>query len=329
MPPGLPSVDAVAAHLEPGIPAFLKDWLRRFPWLPYATFVMSLLILLLLFLSAATGLLLIVGLAAAAAMVYLGVLIMKWPKELKGADSLKSDNQTPQSIDAMPRSSDFRLATLDENFTPTLGGTSDNQNAQLFKDSLKDMFRLMLFANADMPKEQAPILLELTAVSTRILDQIRPEKTVPAWTWQHVYFPEWIKLELADEGFVEAMGYPKINTAMYEALKKISDELFLPNIQRIEHNSITLLETNQKFIESYMVGLNHEFARELLWREYPTDQRGSYFRQFWDVSSFLKDPALPGKTEQEKREPYYDTPKLHEWRRSSKLGSVLPPAKAR
>ena len=38
-----------------------------------------------------------------------------------------------------------------------------------------------------------------------------------------------------------------------------------------------------------MVGLNHEFARELLWREYPTDQRGSYFRQFWDVSE------LPGR----------------------------------
>ena len=26
-----------------------------------------------------------------------------------------------------------------------------------------------------------------------------------------------------------------------------------------------------------MVGLNHEFARELLWREYPTDQRGQLF----------------------------------------------------
>ena len=35
-----------------------------------------------------------------------------------------------------------------------------------------------------------------------------------------------------------------------------------------------------------MVGLNHEFARELLWREYPTDQRGSYFRQFWDVRGY-------------------------------------------
>ena len=27
--------------------------------------------------------------------------------------------------------------------------------------------------------------------------------------------------------------------------------------------------------------MNHELARELLWREYPTDQRGTYSRQFW------------------------------------------------
>ena len=40
-----------------------------------------------------------------------------------------------------------------------------------------------------------------------------------------------------------------------------------------------------------MVGLNHEFARELLWREYPTDQRGSYFRQFWDVRGYPRPDA--------------------------------------
>ena len=43
----------------------------------------------------------------------------------------------------------------------------------------------------------------------------------------------------------------------------------------------TLLETNNRFIEAYLVGLNHEMARELLWREYPTDQRGTYFASFW------------------------------------------------
>jgi hypothetical protein len=68
--------------------------------------------------------------------------------------------------------------------------------------------------------------------------------------------------------------------------------------------------------------LNHEFARELLWREYPTDQRGSYFRQFWDVSTLLESDQVDhaGKTEEEIREMYRDIPKLHQWSRISKLG---------
>ena len=28
-------------------------------------------------------------------------------------------------------------------------------------------------------------------------------------------------------------------------------------------------------------------SSELLWREYPTDQRGTFFRQFWDTSVAL------------------------------------------
>jgi hypothetical protein len=51
-------------------------------------------------------------------------------------------------------------------------------------------------------------------------------------------------------------------------------------------NTISLVKTNQPFIEAYMLGLNHEMGRELLWREYPTDQRGTYFRQFWDVRGY-------------------------------------------
>ena len=97
---------------------------------------------------------------------------------------------------------------------------------------------------------------------------------------------------------------------MYEPLKDLSSELFLPNIQLIENDTITLLETNQKFIEAYMAGLNHEFSRELLWREYPTDQRGSYFRQFWDASGFL---VQGGASEEETRERLRDITKLHTW----------------
>ena len=96
------------------------------------------------------------------------------------------------------------------------------------------------------------------------------------------------------------MAYPVIDVPMYEPLADLSAELFLPNINLIEPNSITLLETNQRFIEAYMVGLNHEFARELLWREYPTDQRGSYFRQFWDVAPAAR--CRPRRAEARTRE---------------------------
>ena len=45
-----------------------------------------------------------------------------------------------------------------------------------------------------------------------------------------------------------------------------------------------------------MVGLNHEMGRELLWREYPTDLRGSYFRQFWEVKG-VSNPDTPADAE--------------------------------
>jgi hypothetical protein len=67
-----------------------------------------------------------------------------------------------------------------------------------------------------------------------------------------------------------------------------------------------------------MVGLNHEFARELLWREYPTDQRCSTFRQFWDVRSFFNTANLDDEA---LKESLRDIPPLHVWPKASKLGS--------
>jgi hypothetical protein len=111
------------------------------------------------------------------------------------------------------------------------------------------------------------------------------------------------------EKFAPVMAYPEIDLPMYKPLADMSSELFLPNINKIEQNSITLLENNQKFIESYMVGINHEMSRELLWREYPTDQRGTYFRQFWDVSGFLPPQPVPADIKEQLR----DIPKIHTW----------------
>jgi hypothetical protein len=59
-------------------------------------------------------------------------------------------------------------------------------------------------------------------------------------------------------------------------------------------------------------------SRELLWREYPTDQRGTYFRQFWDLRGRVPPPA-PGQLETLK-----DIRRIHEWGAREHLGDNPP-----
>ena len=66
-----------------------------------------------------------------------------------------------------------------------------------------------------------------------------------------------------------------------------------------------------------MLGLNHEFCREMHWRNYPTDNRATSFRQFWDVSSYLD---RQGKDDATLKEELRDIPPIHTWPRASKLG---------
>jgi hypothetical protein len=135
------------------------------------------------------------------------------------------------------------------------------------------------------------------------------------------------------------VAYPEFIRPMFEPLRELSKDILLPGVEDIPSDTISLLETNPFFINSYMVGLNHEMARELLWREYPTDQRGSYFRQFWDVSVAIQRERLEHfhthgdyptvEEDQQIIEKYRDIPEIHKWKHSSLEGvlkdSTQPP----
>ena len=99
------------------------------------------------------------------------------------------------------------------------------------------------------------------------------------------------------------MAAPRFDHPMYEALDRYDRNWLIPGIGAIpEPDLVTLLQTNGRFVEAFLVGLNHEFARELLWREYPTDGRATCFRSFWttspelvaDLHAFDRDAALGG-----------------------------------
>ncbi|KOG12508.1 MULTISPECIES: hypothetical protein [Streptomyces] len=74
---------------------------------------------------------------------------------------------------------------------------------------------------------------------------------------------------------------PVFPDPMWPPLSEQSNEWLFGGLEHIPADTAVLAVTNPPFVASYMVGLNHEFARELRWREYPTDQRGTYFASFW------------------------------------------------
>ncbi len=78
---------------------------------------------------------------------------------------------------------------------------------------------------------------------------------------------------------------PSFPQPMVEPLTEVAQRLVLPGLELVPPNTVVPLETNSTFVESYLVGLNTEMGRELLWREYPADLRATYFDRFWDASS--------------------------------------------
>lgn len=315
-PEGATTLDDVADQmLPPQAPEIIVEAIRRYSWFKYLPLLIMLFILIFLFLFASTSLMIMVGAVIVPLSVWLFGLLQKWDKHISIADSIRGENRTPESVDDMPSSSDFKITRPEENFRPTLSG-ADSTESTRFKTALKDINQI-LSVSREIGSESTRDSVNFSALNLDIAKAIKPEFTIPRLMARRVSVPPRIIDQMGGETFKEVMAYPEIDAPMYKPLAGISSELFLPNINKISQNSISLLETNQRFIESYMVGLNHEFARELLWREYPTDQRGSYFRQFWDVSSYL---PRDGEDDEDLREKLMDIPKLHLWSKSSNLG---------
>jgi hypothetical protein len=74
---------------------------------------------------------------------------------------------------------------------------------------------------------------------------------------------------------------PVFHHPLYEGIRELKPDLLLPGADLLEDNTVLLLKTNPAFIEAFMVGANHEMARELLWRNFPTEQHDTYFQSFW------------------------------------------------
>lgn len=104
---------------------------------------------------------------------------------------------------------------------------------------------------------------------------------------------------------------PVIEEPLSNRLREFAADAILTDASRIPPDTVAIFEENRRFIEAFLVGANHEMNKELRWREFPTDMRGTIFRRFWDRGRPASDPAGD------------DTADIHTW--NDRLGRHFSP----
>jgi len=88
---------------------------------------------------------------------------------------------------------------------------------------------------------------------------------------------------LGDEDVPASLFVPlTLPEPLYRWLVAIDPELLMPGVGDLAPESVGAAVVEQPFVEAFLLGANHELARELLWREYPAELTGTFLSTFWD-----------------------------------------------
>jgi len=333
-PPSLPTVGALAGEATPIPEAQPAPAIERWR--------VSVLLILLLFLAVfavvsfgVAGLLAFaVGLAVVVAVIPRAVREAIWraivgalpptpPIGGRALGALKEERFDPELVQATPPRPDFQLREAPPLGTPLppppapgAGDRNlDSADARLFRAAALE---LMTALGAPVPAATPMRPVVLPVLRQKLQAAVDPRLTIARSLKDRTTFGPGVAWE-RDDPLEEIMAYPRFPQPMYEALRDLGQDWLLPGLELIPGNTVALVISNQRMIESYMVGLNHEMSRELLWNEFPTDQRGSYFRQFWNVQG-----ATPPQNDPDKLR---DIREIHAWIKRLALGrhSARPP----
>ena len=131
---------------------------------------------------------------------------------------------------------------------------------------------VLLAAGPPPAPSSAPSLA--SAVTAALL----PSNSILKRLADRMQVPDWLG---GSSSFKPVMAGPQFTAPLALALKQQHKEYLLPGLGNFPDDKITLLQTNTAFVEAFLAGANYEMNRELLWRGYPTDRRGTPFRYFW------------------------------------------------
>jgi hypothetical protein len=311
-PAGMVPIEQIANQSAPSWAEKLLKWWK---WILLGLIVLLAALVVVVGLAAGWAVALGVGVVAVVAGVAVWNAVKNSIASAMSASALQVSNLTPAVVADVPARSSFQITPPGTPQPAAGSGGTDSTQAAAFRKAASQIFA----DYQSLPDNPAPLpALDLATLQSTILTRIDPVSTIPqrisglltvaeSFPWQPVDPLETI------------MAAPEFPQPMYAPLRDLSQEYLLPGVENIPANSVGLLQSNQAFIEAYMVGLNSEMGRDLLWFGYPTDQRGSYFRQFWDVSAYVPQPGDPTDPTQ-LSEYLKDIPPINTWQLPLPLG---------
>ncbi len=162
----------------------------------------------------------------------------------------------------------------------------DGPTAALFRDVAARHLTSFL---APAPPDRGPLgALVAVTLFAEALALTAPARTFPERVAGLLETP----MPPTADALVPALQFaPRFDAPMARALTELGQQWLLPGLDGVPANTALALRTNGPFVEAFLVGLNHEFGRELLWREFPAPLTATFFDRFWDAAVAPDAPA--------------------------------------
>lgn len=132
----------------------------------------------------------------------------------------------------------------------------------------------------------APVreVLDLSTAGTSVLKQLDPLPSIQDMLTTRIS---------ALSGLITAEGalpsrlvlQPIFTDPLYGDLVRLDSRYLLPGADRLHNNKVALVKADDDFVAAFLTGANHEMSRELVWREFPTSPRHTFFHRFWDTGT--------------------------------------------
>jgi hypothetical protein len=158
---------------------------------------------------------------------------------------------------------------------------ADTSRAAAAEGAVVDLPTAAEAAVVDLPAAAEAAVVDLSTAAEAVIAGLDPLAAVTAGLLNRI--PALSRLLTADGALPSRLVlHPVFTDPLYLDLVRMDPRFFLPGSDQLAENRVALLNADDDFVAAFLAAANHELARELVWREFPTLPSFTFFRRFWD-----------------------------------------------